>query len=401
MLLLLWTIRHRWAAGSRFAFDCYRHAAQLILRGKGCPGYTLLSSEGVTQGDPLSMVLYGLALVPLTKKLWQEHPEAVQAWYADNGLLKGRTSQVAGVMTPLQRLGPERGYFPEPAKSIYMYSPEDWLGAEELLQAFSFKFTGGYRYVGGFLDSDAALSQWLPPQIQQWVSGVASLAKVAKRYPQTAYAGLTKSLQQEWQYLQRAVPNCRPAFEPVEEAIRMAFLPALLEATEAECQRDLTTISVCQAGLGLPNPVQSFPGCFAASKACTSLLVTYANIHTRHASQERRGAQLNRAAAQERRSRGISHSSDPATQKRMLRTKETGAWLTAMPDRLNGNELSADKSRDSHCHLDLSCSASLNAATAVASASRWDMPCPARREAWCCSTTTMWRPSGTISAPKC
>jgi hypothetical protein len=216
---MLWTIHHRGGAGSRFAFNCYRHATQLILRQKGHPGYTLLSSEGVTQGGPLSMVLYGLALVPLAKTLRQEHPEVVQAWYADDRLLKGRTSQVAATMTLLQRLGPERGYFPEPANSIVICSPEDRPRAEELLEAFSFKFTDGYRYVGGFLGSDAAVSLWLPPQIQQWVSGVASLAKVTKRYPQTAYAGLTKSLQQEWQYLQRGVPNCRPAFEPVEEVI--------------------------------------------------------------------------------------------------------------------------------------------------------------------------------------
>ncbi|WP_288991944.1 hypothetical protein, partial [uncultured Marinobacter sp.] len=55
---MLWTVRHRWAAGARFAFNCYRHSALLILRRKGRPGYTLLSSEGVTQGDPLSMILY-------------------------------------------------------------------------------------------------------------------------------------------------------------------------------------------------------------------------------------------------------------------------------------------------------------------------------------------------------
>ena len=54
---MLWTVRHRWPAGARFAFNCYRHAAQLILRRKGRPGYTLLSSEGVTQGCPLSMIL--------------------------------------------------------------------------------------------------------------------------------------------------------------------------------------------------------------------------------------------------------------------------------------------------------------------------------------------------------
>jgi hypothetical protein len=62
---MLWTVRHRWASGAPFAFNCYRHSALLILRRKGRPGYTLLSAEGVTQGDPLSMALSGLALVPL------------------------------------------------------------------------------------------------------------------------------------------------------------------------------------------------------------------------------------------------------------------------------------------------------------------------------------------------
>jgi hypothetical protein len=53
---MLWTVRHRWAAGALFAFNCYRHSVQLILRQKGKPGYTLLSAEGVTQGNPLSMI---------------------------------------------------------------------------------------------------------------------------------------------------------------------------------------------------------------------------------------------------------------------------------------------------------------------------------------------------------
>jgi hypothetical protein len=83
------------AAGARFAFNCYQHSAQLILcqkgkRGyqhstqlilcqKGKRGYTLLSVEGVNQGDPLSMILYGLALVSLAFTLRQAHPELVHA----------------------------------------------------------------------------------------------------------------------------------------------------------------------------------------------------------------------------------------------------------------------------------------------------------------------------------
>ena len=31
-LAMLWTVRHRWPAGARFAFNCYKHCVQVILR---------------------------------------------------------------------------------------------------------------------------------------------------------------------------------------------------------------------------------------------------------------------------------------------------------------------------------------------------------------------------------
>jgi hypothetical protein len=71
-------------------------------------------------------------------------------------------------------------------------------GAKEQLEAFDFKFVNRSRYVGGFLGTDAALTKRLEPQIAQWVQGVEALVKVARRYLQTAYAGLARSLQQEW-----------------------------------------------------------------------------------------------------------------------------------------------------------------------------------------------------------
>lgn len=63
---LMWHVRHRWPAGARFAFNSYRHSRALVLRGyEGL----LDSREGVTQGDPLAMVLYAIALLPLIHKL--------------------------------------------------------------------------------------------------------------------------------------------------------------------------------------------------------------------------------------------------------------------------------------------------------------------------------------------
>ena len=47
-LAMLWAVRHRWPAGARFAFNCYKHWAQLLLSHPGEPPVTILSIEGVT-----------------------------------------------------------------------------------------------------------------------------------------------------------------------------------------------------------------------------------------------------------------------------------------------------------------------------------------------------------------
>jgi hypothetical protein len=111
--------------------------------------------------------------------------------------------------------------------------------------------------VGGFLGTEEALNQWLELKIQQWVLGVKSLAQVTRRYPQTAYAGLAMSLQQEWQYLQRVVTGCGTAFQPIEDALWDVFIPALLQGVPAETQRKLTSLAVRHAGLGIPDPTST------------------------------------------------------------------------------------------------------------------------------------------------
>ena len=43
--------------------------------------------------------------------------------------------------------------------------------------------------------------RWVEPQVEKWVTGVSTLAKIAKRYPQSAYVGFSHCLQSEWAYL--------------------------------------------------------------------------------------------------------------------------------------------------------------------------------------------------------
>ena len=55
------------------------------------------------------------------------------------------------------------------------------------------------------------------------------MAGVARKHPQSAYAGLQKSLQQEWAFVQRVTPGTGEEFGPVEEEIAKVFLLALFE----------------------------------------------------------------------------------------------------------------------------------------------------------------------------
>ena len=82
-LAILWTVRHCWPAGARFAFNCYNHWAQLLLRQLGELPVTILSREGVTQGGLLSMVLYGITLSPLAEDLRTTDPGLLSPFYVD------------------------------------------------------------------------------------------------------------------------------------------------------------------------------------------------------------------------------------------------------------------------------------------------------------------------------
>ena len=92
---MLWAVRHKWPSGAQFTFNCYRHWATLVVRDIGYgSGHFLHSKEGVTQGDPLSMIAYGIGVLPLIRELWDTHPRVTQPCYDDDaGTGGGRSSR--------------------------------------------------------------------------------------------------------------------------------------------------------------------------------------------------------------------------------------------------------------------------------------------------------------------
>ena len=193
--------------------------------------------------------------------------------------------------------------------------------------------------------------------VEKWAAAVVTLSSVAERYPQTAYAGFTFCMQNEWQYVQRVVANTAPFFSPLEEVIRMHFLPALLGVPLVEIDgeyRKILTHGVKLGGLAIRNPVDTALSVHKASLAATCHLTVYlVDPATRFDPRAHRtcatGAGLaarrdwiqNEQIFLNRRSRD-----KPAVARWDKQNCAAGAWLLVFLNPLNGTGLSADEWRD-------------------------------------------------------
>ena len=93
------------------AFNCYRHWAQIILRQPEEPSVTILIREGVTQRDPLLMVLYSITLVPLAEDLRAADPGLLSLFYVEDAVFSRSAQRSAHLLKLLMKRGPDRGYF--------------------------------------------------------------------------------------------------------------------------------------------------------------------------------------------------------------------------------------------------------------------------------------------------
>ena len=60
------------------------------------------------------------------------------------------------------------------------------------------QMTRGHKYLGGLIGSAATKDIWIDDKIDIWTAAVETLSRIADKWPQTAYAGFTLCLQNEW-----------------------------------------------------------------------------------------------------------------------------------------------------------------------------------------------------------
>ena len=179
-----------WPSGVWFSFNCYRYWATLVLREGNGTGHFLHIKEGATQVDTLSMVAYGLGTPSIIRDLRTIHPSVTQPWYADDAGAGGKISDMQHHLNEPMVRGPPWGYFTEPTKSILVLSPQNFPQAEAFFWGYGLQVVTGRRYLGGFFGTEIAQAWWLEEKVEGWLDLVSTLAGVARRHPQTAYAGL-------------------------------------------------------------------------------------------------------------------------------------------------------------------------------------------------------------------
>ena len=101
--------------------------------------------------------------------------------------------------------------------------------AEDFFRGMGIKVITESRYPGFFFRYMEADDSWMAKKVQGWKESVETLLGVSRKQPQSTYAGLKKSLKQEWSFVHQVTPNIGDAFGPVEQALQDAFIPALFQ----------------------------------------------------------------------------------------------------------------------------------------------------------------------------
>ena len=74
---------------------------KILIRQPGGAPVTILSQEGVTQGYPLFMMLYGITLIPLDENLRAADLGLLFPFYADDAAFDGSARQSAQLLNLL------------------------------------------------------------------------------------------------------------------------------------------------------------------------------------------------------------------------------------------------------------------------------------------------------------
>ena len=349
----VWNVRVLCPALGPVVTNTYRSDTDLFVGGE-----SLMSTEGTTQGDPLAMAIYAVAISPLIRETNLQ--ELNQIWFADDAAGGSKIAVLRKWWELLSDAGPKYGYDVN-AEKTWLIVKEKYLNeAEQLFRQTGVSITvEGRRHLGGAIGQDEFLKQYVDEQVQVWTNQVERLANIAKSDPHVAYTAYRHSLASQWMYFLRTVPGVAEQFLPLEEKIRQSFIPALTgQEIPGEQERKLLALPSRLGGLGISNPAEIAGDHYDASQRATAPLVALIvdqKSNVRSACEKvkdiRKGIHLERRHQQMELAQTLKENLSVQLQRHMEVASEKGAstWLEALPIKDHGFHLSKTEFRDTLC----------------------------------------------------
>ena len=163
-------------------------------------GETLLSQEGTTQGDPLAMAMYAIAVNPLIHQL--KHDTTKQIWFADDATAGGKFNNLREWWDCLINIGPEYGYFPNASKTWLIIKEGCKDEATSTFEGTQVVITEeGQKYLGSAIGKQTFIDSYVQQKVTTWIDELDRLSSIAITQPHAAFTAFTHGLTSKWTYL--------------------------------------------------------------------------------------------------------------------------------------------------------------------------------------------------------
>ena len=156
----------------------------------------------------------------------------------------------------LESDGPAYGYFVNSVKSWLVVKLEHLASARAIFSGTGVQISAdGRLHLGAAVGSVTFVTEFVSRRVAEWVGKMTRLAEIARLEPHCAYAAFRHSLVGKWQYLSRTIAGIESLLQPLEDAIRQCFIPALTNRpAPGDLERELLALPTRLGGLGLVNP---------------------------------------------------------------------------------------------------------------------------------------------------
>ena len=255
---MLHNIKIKCPSFSQYVDNTYREPANLYIMGKKADhdAGIIKSTEGTTQGDPVAMAMYALAMTMLQQRIKYETTNVKQVAYADDLTGAGKVEDVRKWWDLVTSHGPDIGYFPNASKSILIVKPDYYHDAQETFRDTEVIVTKeGQRHLGAVIGTREFKDKYVSDKVKTWVEEIQMLSNHAKTEPHAAYTAFTYGVKHKWTFVMRTIPDIELLLQPLEDAIRESFLPSLTNGyIPSPEERDLLALPPRMGGLGITNP---------------------------------------------------------------------------------------------------------------------------------------------------